>query len=450
MKQILILIGVLIVFSSFVSAGLGSGNLEYHTYNVDARDSYGTRNGTVTGATHVDTGGIISGHYSFDGNDKISNPYVNLEDTNTSFSVQIWANYTSTSNMTLVSNYYASQAFYRLHVVSGKVGFYCRDTNNGDTINLLTTGTYNNAAWHHVVLTRSGSNFSLYVDGSLKKSSLAPAVDTCVYKSGSPATEVGVYASTSLYFTGRLDEVSLWNRALNSAEVSSLYSGGAGQSYPFINYGTPVFSNINCTSCNIPYGDTTEPYSTSDTTPTFKLNTSVSANCRISDESLSYTAMGDSRNCTSGQGTGSHTCTLTVQDELIFSPDYVYVTCINIYNTSATNTENLTISLTNLGDTTLNAIDQGIQASAIWPEATVYSNQKVYLRDINNNQVLATVDRVVVYGNQRWLLNYALQNESKQGLFNITPAVYSLDMTNISSSQIKSAVEALINSTVNN
>ncbi len=211
----------------------------------------------------------------------------------------------------------------------------------------------------------------------------------------------------------------------------------------------PIISAINCTSCNIPFGDTSSPYSTEDTTPTFKLETDVDSSCRVSATNSNYTTMSSSRDCTSSTLGTSHSCSVTSQDEFATTTSYAYISCVNNHNLNETSSPQLEVQIQNLEGTTISAIDKGIQTSSVWPGATVYSNQQVYLRDASNNQVLATADKVVVYGNQRWIINVAFDQQSTLGLFNITPVVYTLDMVNTSSSGITSKVSALINSTQN-
>lgn len=211
----------------------------------------------------------------------------------------------------------------------------------------------------------------------------------------------------------------------------------------------PSLTAANCTSCNIPYGDSTEPYSTSDTTPTFSITTNDNANCRIGDTNENFTTMGSSRDC-STTGTSSHVCTLTVQDELVFSTDYVYIACENLNNKEGANaTAMLTMQIDNLAQNSTNHIDIGIKNSVIWPGATIYSDQAIYIRDVYNQQISATVDRVAVYGNQRWILHVTDENETRPALFNISPVVYTLNLANVSLTEIENKVTALINSTKN-
>ncbi|MFH2028572.1 MAG: hypothetical protein ABIJ08_05510 [Nanoarchaeota archaeon] len=207
----------------------------------------------------------------------------------------------------------------------------------------------------------------------------------------------------------------------------------------------PIISDVNCTSV-IPDGDAQSPYTTYDTTPTFSFTTDENAYCRISDEDQNYTTMGNSRNCSTGEGTTTHTCTISVEDELYIPTDYAYVACTDANgNENITSSKALLMDITDLETNTSKAIDLGIQSSTIW-STTVHNSQQIYLRDMDNNQLLTTVDRVAIFNSQRWLLNYVVDG-SLLGLFNITPAIYVLDMTNISMTQIEHQVSGLINST---
>jgi hypothetical protein len=217
-------------------------------------------------------------------------------------------------------------------------------------------------------------------------------------------------------------------------------------------YAAPAnISNATCTSCNLPTGDNTPPYTTDDTTPTFTFNTDIQAACRIDNDDLNYTTMGSTRNCTTGDGTTSHLCTLNPSDELTTANSYIYIACNNFFtgNESNKSTASLLMDITSLSTNASRAIQEGIEASIIWPGATVYSDQLVYLRAMNNSQLLARADKIATYGNQRWIINYAMDNESTLGLFNITPVIYVLDMKNKSFTNIRGNVTAYINSTKN-
>jgi prepilin-type N-terminal cleavage/methylation domain-containing protein len=78
----------------------------------------------------------------------------------------------------------------------------------------VTTST-----WYHVAVTYDGSNLKIYKNGIVVASATGiatPAGDTVLY--------IGAYQASNL-FQGYMDNVRLYNRALNPTEVAGLYSG---------------------------------------------------------------------------------------------------------------------------------------------------------------------------------------------------------------------------------
>ena len=163
-------------------------------------------------------------------------------------------------------------------------------------------------------------------------------------------------------------------------------------------------------------------------------------------ENGNYTAMNTT--CT-GSGSKSHTCTLNVSDALVASVDAVYVGCedANENVDRANATAMFLMDITSLAANNSGAMDIGIKTSVIWPGATIYTDQQVFLRNISNDQVLATVDKVAVSGNRRWILNNGIDGEQQLGLFNISPIVYVLDLINTSFEDLSRQVSTLINAT---
>jgi len=84
--------------------------------------------------------------------------------------------------------------------------------------------------WHHVVATWNGTTAYLYVDNS--KSTGQSWAHTMAYCT-TTKFNLGKSIYNSNYWTGSLDEVGIWNRALTDTEVSQLYNSGSGRSYPF-------------------------------------------------------------------------------------------------------------------------------------------------------------------------------------------------------------------------
>ncbi|MFZ1108526.1 MAG: LamG domain-containing protein [Rhodomicrobium sp.] len=92
--------------------------------------------------------------------------------------------------------------------------------------------TISAGVWYHivVVLDTVAQTFSLYINGSLAKSS---SIGTERYTGSSSLIRVGAYYTDGFIFTGLIDETGLWSRALTLAEIGVLYNSGAGKSYPF-------------------------------------------------------------------------------------------------------------------------------------------------------------------------------------------------------------------------
>jgi hypothetical protein len=216
---------------------------------------------------------------------------------------------------------------------------------------------------------------------------------------------------------------------------------------------SPTIETYNCTSCDQPA--TSAPFTSQDTTPTFSITTDINANCAIGtvDENYSTTTSNNlERNCTNTSST-NHICTLPYSDGLLMNEtDNLYIACQsmsdgleNITSTSGSLLMNITTAQVEvLGD---EAIEAGINSSFIFP-TTVYSNQQVYIRDLNNNQKLGTFDRVATFNLKRWALNYVTSAESLiTDLFNITPSFYAQEYQDMTYKAINDSVRELINNT---
>lgn len=91
-----------------------------------------------------------------------------------------------------------------------------------------STATFaNTTSWVHIVLTRQSGTLKFYINGVLNAntyttSPTAPASGTTLGIGQEPGT-VG-----SRFFSGAVDEVRIYDRALTSGDVTALYNGGAG------------------------------------------------------------------------------------------------------------------------------------------------------------------------------------------------------------------------------
>ncbi|MBI2834589.1 MAG: LamG domain-containing protein [Acidobacteria bacterium] len=108
-------------------------------------------------------------------------------------------------------------------VVSARLGLHL----NGPAIGGHTVesgATFpTDGAWHHVAVTRSGSTFTFYTDGS----SVGSGDDATAIPDADTPLTLG-WAEGDWYLGGALDEVEIFNRALSAAEVAAIYRASSG------------------------------------------------------------------------------------------------------------------------------------------------------------------------------------------------------------------------------
>jgi hypothetical protein len=131
-------------------------------------------------------------------------------------SVSAWVKTTSSNTMILFSGFDK----WGLYFVSGKIRFNFR--NASDAFKYVeSSGTINDGNWHHVLGVNDQTNLKIYVDGSLSGSN----TDGSAGIVGTSDTRIGARYNNSLYISGNIDEVAIWNND-QSANASSIYNSG--------------------------------------------------------------------------------------------------------------------------------------------------------------------------------------------------------------------------------
>ncbi|RBM06893.1 sialidase family protein [Streptomyces sp. PT12] len=90
---------------------------------------------------------------------------------------------------------------------------------------VVTEGAFNDGAWHHLALTRSGGLLSLAVDGGAAVT--APDVPGTVSRSSTFGVHLGQRPDNALRLVGALDEARVWRRALAPDELTALRESNA-------------------------------------------------------------------------------------------------------------------------------------------------------------------------------------------------------------------------------
>ena len=202
----------------------------YLPFDGDLLDKSGNgNNGTSYGQGFVT--GKINQALNFDGDDNVvvsgagslNSPEVTLE---------AWVKNSGTPGTYKYitdKHYLGDRGSYALYTSgSGGLRFYIGHTAGFVASPDAGTGIWD-GNWHHIVGTYDGLKVQLYVDGTEIGSGTATTV-TIAYNSNS--LYIGSYGS-GFYWKGIIDEVKMYNRALDSAEVLNHYNAtGVGGAVP--------------------------------------------------------------------------------------------------------------------------------------------------------------------------------------------------------------------------
>ena len=244
-----------------------------------------------------------------------------------------------------------------------------------------------------------------------------------------------------------VDETVAWNWTDQSTALVRPTGAPSDTTPPEITfYNMTSEGGEGCTNWDT---DKSNPCITNDTTPTTFFNTSESAYCAVGVSDLNYTDLGSSRNCTGGEGTMQHTCTLTTQDELTQENSYIYISCKDTSDNENTTSTSGALALKIHAKETggAQAIYTGIQ-NALSAPYTTYPSQQISARDLNNNQFTGTFDWVAKKASKVWAFNYISSGESHvANTFNLTSVLYVLQLTNTTQTQVTLLVEEMINAT---
>ena len=114
--------------------------------------------------------------------------------------------------------------------MSGHVEFVLRGATG--TTSLRSLGVVTDGQWHHIVASWGPSSAELYIDGRRQASSQTRAATATQrltgrnVRFGKPSYDLVRYWDP---FTGWLDEIALWDRPLDEAEVASQFRSATGK-----------------------------------------------------------------------------------------------------------------------------------------------------------------------------------------------------------------------------
>ena len=209
-----------------------NGLVGWWPFNGNANDESGNgHNGNINGATlNTDRFGISNSSYLFNGSSGISilntTPF---SFGNQSFSVGFWFK-TATNNagdFISYDNCINSAGWkIRMNLPNGNQGGI--DENDFDNMrnpqsNVVYSSSLNNNAWHHLLFVRDIINmqYKFYIDGN---NVFTTQINSIQNINGTNIPLIFGNCNGYGYYTGNLDDIGIWNRALTQQEVTDLYN----------------------------------------------------------------------------------------------------------------------------------------------------------------------------------------------------------------------------------
>lgn len=183
-----------------------------------------SNNGTDTNMLYSSSDKVFGTHsadFSTSGS-KIIIPAIDLS----AATISLWAKIPNVNTTYNLINKYNDDGtlrewnIYNYQTSNGFVPYNYYNNNNGNGP-IVSAGDYlSNNKWHHIVLAINATTQpQLYFDGVLVKT----ATGTLGYSTGNPNIELG-YSNSTYDFSGKMDQVRIFDRKLTGAEIFKLYA----------------------------------------------------------------------------------------------------------------------------------------------------------------------------------------------------------------------------------
>lgn len=202
---------------------IGHWKLDETSGSVAADSSGMGLNGTVIGPPTW-TGGAVDNALQLAGSTRVQIP--GLMKNPKSVSLAVWANLTAPdlggAEVVSIGDYFTLRLDEGMLTKASVL--------DGSTrIDLTPTQTFTGTGWHHfaVVFNDDDNSFELYINGTLATSLNSSA--SIAYSGLGTNTLIGSHGNgqTDLDFSGKLDDVRIYNRAIGPSEIQALYQGGS-------------------------------------------------------------------------------------------------------------------------------------------------------------------------------------------------------------------------------
>ncbi len=193
-------------------------------------DSTNSNTGTSSGMTQANlvqsdlsfTSGYSPYALDFDGtNDYISIPNSTDFDLGSSFTISGWFNVTSyVSNMGYISFDSSTRGWFLFHQGTN-LALY-----DGTAVRTLSSNLQPTNEWNSYIITHDGTDLIFYLNGQQNSTQ---AVSINLQTNGNDGQIGNQQFATGRFYNGSISNISIWNAALTSSQVTEIYSEGIPQ-----------------------------------------------------------------------------------------------------------------------------------------------------------------------------------------------------------------------------
>lgn len=220
--------------------------ISYYKLDGNSIDSMGLYNGTDTAITYaaakINQGAGLNGSTS-------AIDVGNITQINglQKFSINVWVKITtvSTTQYGIVTKWdYATQGCFAFQTApaAGELRCFLADVIADTGANAMdtTNAAMASGIWYMLTLVYDGTltgdanRLKIFRNTTLLTTVMAAGTISPNLTTATSTVKLGRWGGTlTRFLDGNLDEVGLWSKALTVAEISELYNGGLGLSYPF-------------------------------------------------------------------------------------------------------------------------------------------------------------------------------------------------------------------------
>ncbi|MBB3840722.1 hypothetical protein FHS57_004742 [Runella defluvii] len=235
-KIVLILLGLTFFNSPIFSQAPTNGLVAYYPFTGNVNDASGNgRNGTIVGGVTptIDRYGNVGQAYLFNGSNGCITASWDILTGNAARTMSLWFKTTLPSGSpqymlswgALTTNNSSILGTYTDNINPTRyLGFFATNTN---MIAVTDDLQYYDGRWHLMTFTHDGSTMRLYLDGALQRTGTNVTLNTL-----NTPLAIGRLTFGPYYFSGSLDEVRVYNRALSAVEVQQMYSAEVSTTLP--------------------------------------------------------------------------------------------------------------------------------------------------------------------------------------------------------------------------